>query len=136
MTYSLMKEINSHFDYIDRLFGANSQRQEPFPKYNAYLDEADDALVLEFALAGFAKDELSVDVENAQLTVKGHKGEKEAENKRYAHRGIAKRNFQVTYAVPKDYCEEDPAAEFENGILTVRLKGKAQVETRRVVAIQ
>ncbi|MDH3242327.1 MAG: Hsp20 family protein, partial [Alphaproteobacteria bacterium] len=73
---------------------------------------------LTFAVAGFAEDELSIEVRNDTLFVAGeHKGQ-EAKTE-YLYRGIAGRSFSKQFRLA-DYVEVESAA-LQNGILTIDL---------------
>ena len=77
--------------------------------------------ILEFALAGFDKEEVSIIVENNQLKVSGQRSEvEEDESVTYLHKGIAARKFSTVFNLP-DYMEVESAL-FSNGILEVTLE--------------
>lgn len=91
---------------------------ETYPPYNIReIDE--DTRVLELALAGFAKDEIKVEVENRVLTISGEK-EKTEEEPKYIHKGIAARKFTKSVTL-WEYWEVD-SADYNDGILYVVLK--------------
>lgn len=66
---------------------------ESYPPYNVE-DRGDGALRITLAVAGFTPDQLSITVEDRQLTVAGRRGEDPAKPEdAFLHRGIAARGF-------------------------------------------
>ena len=88
----------------------------------------DGSTVMEFALAGFSKEDLSIEVkpEKRSITVSASTGvEEEAEN----GRRIARRNFQKTYINYDDNLDlSSLTAAFENGLLTVTVPKRPEVK--------
>lgn len=78
-------------DLMDRVL-TSDVNQPSYPPYNIE-KTADDGWRISIAVAGFAEDELSVEVRQHALIVSARKAE--AETKRvYLHRGIATRAFE------------------------------------------
>ena len=81
------------FEELNRTF-ANS-RQDNYPPHNVVkLD--DTHYVIEVAVAGFAEDEIDVELKENVLTVRGEQSKKEQEVE-YLHKGISARNFVRTF---------------------------------------
>lgn len=99
---------------FDKYFGAPLQKTN-YPPYNVKKVN-DDHFVMEFAVAGFSKDELDVSVERDILTVKGEKSGNEDE---YVYKGIATRKFVRSFQLP-EYFEITEASTFD-GILYINL---------------
>lgn len=96
-----------------------------FPPYNVVkVDE--DTYLIEFAVAGFSKKDLKVSQEKNALILEG--STEEDEEKEYLHKGIATRSFTRVIALA-EYVEVR-GAEFENGILTVKLVRELPKEER------
>jgi molecular chaperone IbpA len=72
---------------------------------------------MEFAVAGFKKDEISITTEKNVLSIKAERPE--ADDKKYLHKGIAARKFTRSFSLPEYY--EVDLAKFEDGILYVHL---------------
>jgi HSP20 family molecular chaperone IbpA len=89
----------SVFDDFDRIFGnmfANmtpAKQQDNYPVCNVFVDK-DDVLHFEFALAGFTKEELAVEIDGTILTVQAEKSTEEADENKYVIRRFAKRQIQ------------------------------------------
>jgi molecular chaperone IbpA len=77
----------------------------------------DNHLILEFAVAGFKKDDISITVEKNALVIKSAK--EDADHKEYLHKGIAARKFTRSFTLP-EYFEVDGAT-VDNGILYINL---------------
>tara|TARA_B100000401_G_C52433823_1_gene543996 strand:+ start:18 stop:452 length:435 start_codon:yes stop_codon:yes gene_type:complete len=87
----------------------------------------ENATVLEFALAGFSREELSIDVQpdKSSLTVRA---ETSSEDSEAESRRIARRSFQKTYVNYDNNLDLGRAnAEFVNGLLTITIPRKEEV---------
>lgn len=99
---------------FEKAFGNTGSNS--YPPYNVVkIDE--DKIVMEFAVAGFKKNEISITTEKNVLTLKAEKPE--ANEKYYLHKGIAARKFNRSFALP-EYFEVDSAG-FADGILYIDL---------------
>jgi molecular chaperone IbpA len=87
-----------------------------YPPYNVIM-VTDDHLVMEFAVAGFKKDDISITTEKNAITIKSTK--EETDEKDYLHKGIAARKFTRHFTLP-EYFEVDSAS-VDNGILYIDL---------------
>jgi molecular chaperone IbpA len=85
-----------------------------YPPYDI-ISTDDNTNLLQVAVAGFTKKELSVTVQDAVLTITGKKKEKQQGDVLY--QGIASRNFELQLAVA-EYWEVSNAS-VEDGMLTV-----------------
>lgn len=99
---------------------AKVQNTTNYPPYNL-VKLNDTEFFLQFALAGFTKDDVSISLDNRKLTVKGEsKGMEFPEGAEYLHKGIATRKFTDIFTLPEFV--EVIGAEFKDGILTVVLE--------------
>ncbi|WP_269714957.1 Hsp20 family protein [Caulobacter sp. NIBR2454] len=89
---------------------------EGYPPYNVEAREGGGVRIT-LAVAGFAPDQLFVQVEDRQLTIAGRRGE--GEDKAYLHRGIAARGFIRAFVLADGM--EVEAAILEHGLLHVDL---------------
>jgi len=101
---------------LDQLSGLESETG--FPPYNIER-LGDNVYRVTMAVAGFGESDLSIDVKEGTLTIRGEK-KGEAANRAYIHQGIAARNFERRFRLA-DYVEVSGAA-LENGLLHVDLK--------------
>lgn len=123
MTKFGIQELNRSLVGFDRLFQqaeARLQNITSYPPHNVIkLDEAGDNYVLEFAVAGFKRDDITLEVVDQTLIVRGQR-EQDMTGVTYIHHGLAKRSFVKQIAL-SDYVEV-AAAKLENGILAVHLE--------------
>ncbi|MBO6865832.1 MAG: Hsp20 family protein [Pseudomonadota bacterium] len=78
-------------DMMDRVL-SNDVSQPAYPPYNIE-KTADDAYRISIAVAGFAENDLSVEVKENALVVSARKSEDD-QSRTYLHRGIATRAFE------------------------------------------
>jgi molecular chaperone IbpA len=82
---------------------------------------ADDKFRIELAVAGFNKDNLTVEVEDETLIVKGHMSKETKEEKEdYLQRGIHSRNFEQKFQLAEH--DQLLGAVLKNGILEIDVK--------------
>lgn len=105
--------FDSLFDLLDR---GNSTIK--YPPYNIEkIDENNWTISL--AVAGFRPDDLEVTVENNQLRIFGEIDSDETKEKNYVYKGIASRNFQLSWTLGQHV--EVESATCEHGLLNVNL---------------
>lgn len=101
---------------LDTVSGANDA--SGFPPYNIErLGENEYRITM--AVAGFARDELKLDVKENVLSVRGEKAEDQSE-RRFLHRGIATRSFERRFELA-DHVEVS-GADLVDGMLHIDLK--------------
>lgn len=102
---------------IEKLGARMVKNSGNFPPYNVIkVDE--DTYLLEFAIAGFDKENVKVSQEKNALVIEGSMDEDE--DVEYIQKGIATRSFTRVIALA-EYVEVQ-GAEFKNGILSVTLE--------------
>ena len=83
------------FDRMERMLDRVAKApNEGYPPYNIE-QIGENALRITLAVAGFSADELSVTLENNQLTIRGK--QTDDDSRIYLHRGIAARQFQRSF---------------------------------------
>ena len=107
------------FDGFDRLFDS-AQRQDSSVQYPPYNIEklGDTGYRITMAVAGFTDDDLSVDVEDRTLSVKG-RPLPEQEGTAFLHRGIAGRGFERRFELADAI--RVTGARLEHGLLHIDL---------------
>ena len=83
------------------------------------VNQRDGVYAITLALAGFEKEDLSITLKGQTLSICGNLASSNG-NEKYAHRGIAKRNFQKVFALGRHTEVENVV--LKNGLLTVHLK--------------
>ncbi|MSO71895.1 MAG: Hsp20 family protein [Alphaproteobacteria bacterium] len=106
------------FDQFERTLDRISKASaEGYPPYNIERI-GEDGLRITLAVAGFAMDDLAVQVEEDQLVIRGK--QTDDPNRIYLHRGIAARQFQRSFVLAQGI--EVVGAELDNGLLHIDLK--------------
>ncbi|MCK5555866.1 MAG: Hsp20 family protein [Alphaproteobacteria bacterium] len=108
------------FDQFERaLESAARGASEGYPPYNIeQLGET--ALKITVAVAGFEMKDLSVQLEQNQLVIRGRKQGEDDDNRLFLHRGIATRQFQRSFVLSEDI--EIIGATLDNGLLNIDLQ--------------
>lgn len=101
--------------FNDRFF--NNHANGNYPPYNI-VKHSDNDYGIEVAVAGFSKDEITVEVDQDQLTITGKR--KVDEGKEYIHRGLATRDFEQTFTLA-EYMEVR-GAEVKDGMLRIQIE--------------
>lgn len=84
-------------DLMDRVF-TSDMPQPTYPPYNIE-KTAENAYRISIAVAGFAANDLSVEVKESALVVAACKAGEDEENRTYLHRGIANRAFERRFTL-------------------------------------
>ncbi len=118
------------FDEIERALDRVAKAADGYPPYNiermARENGQPERLRITLAVAGFAREELDVTIEESQLVIRGRQNDEQARH--FLHRGIAARQFQRTFVLADGM--EVLGADLKNGLLSIDL---ARPEPERVV---
>ena len=107
------------FDHIERVLDrVNKTAAEGYPPYNIE-QVGEHRLRITLAVAGFADTDLSVNVEDNQLVIRG-KREEDDTKRVFLHRGIAARQFTRSFVLAEGI--EVRGAEIVNGLLHIDLE--------------
>ncbi|MEY2408111.1 MAG: hypothetical protein QOF48_781 [Verrucomicrobiota bacterium] len=97
------------------------------------ITEDDQAYLIKVELPEVKKDEVKVTVENGVLNISGErKFDKDEHNKRYHRVERSYGSFTRSFAVPDDADDGKVAAEFKDGMLTVRLAKSEKARPKSV----
>jgi HSP20 family protein len=97
------------------------------------LVETQDSFVLKADLPGMSEADVNVELENNVLTISGErKTEHEEQHEGYYRLERATGAFSRALSLPEGIDAEAVAAEFDNGVLTVRIPKPAQIKPRKV----
>jgi len=105
---------------FDRLFSMldGFESAPGYPPYNIERTGENDYRIT-VAVAGFAQDDLSIEVKENTLTIKGAKQAKEEQRGQVLHQGIAARAFERVFQLADHVVVK--SAQLENGLLHVDL---------------
>lgn len=106
------------FDQFERTLDRIAKNAgEGYPPYNIE-QIGDDGLRITVAVAGFTSEDLSVQIEDNQLVIRGR--QQDDKSRVYLHRGIASRQFQRSFVLAEGI--EVIGAGLDNGLLHIDLK--------------
>lgn len=84
-----------------------------------------DTTILKYALAGFTKDDIKVNVSGDTLNIEAvADAEKESEDIKYLHRGIAERSLKVYWELGARADKKNIKSSFEDGMLIIEIPVK------------
>jgi molecular chaperone IbpA len=109
---------------LDQLKEITSNKPS-YPPYDI-VKLKDDVNLLNVAVAGFTKDEITVTVQESVLTIEGRQNDKQRGE--VVYQGIATRDFKLELAVAEYW--EVTKAELENGMLTIQFNRELPEEKK------
>ena len=118
------------FDSLERMLDRAAKNSENYPPYNIEQIDANH-LQITIAVAGFAEEDLTIEVEDKQLVVRGQHKEDENAQHQYLYRGIAARQFQRSFILADGVEVMD--AHLNNGLLHIDLEqNEPEVKVRQI----
>lgn len=107
------------FSMLDSLGRTNGNGQATYPPYDIERTGENEYRIV-MAVAGFAESDLSIEVKEQTLTVRGEKSAEEQPEGEVLYRGIAQRGFERRFQLA-DHVQVQ-GARLENGLLSIELK--------------
>ena len=104
-----------HIFHALRQFDRNPPNK--YPPHN--IIKSDNNYILEFALAGWKEDEITVELEKNILKVTGKKADSEDSEQEFVHKGIANRSFQSQFTIGDNIKIVD--GNLKDGVLTINM---------------
>ena len=108
--------FDTMFDTLEHRFA--NQVSNNYPPHNI-IKTGENTYVIEVAVTGFEKNEISVTVENNVLIIRGESETAEDLAVQYLHHGLASRDFNREFPLAEHI--EVVGAEIKNGMLIVKL---------------
>jgi HSP20 family protein len=138
MRFEPMREMVTLREAMDRLFDDAFMRPSTLtggnwqaPAVDMY--QTDDEIIVKAALPGIKADEVQISVTGEVLTLKGEvKQEEETKEKAYHIREQRWGAFERTIMLPTDVVADQAQADFEDGILTIRLPKAEEVRPKTI----
>lgn len=93
-----------------------SQLSTNYPPYNV-IKFGDDDYIIEMAVAGFKRDEITIELESDVLSIRGVKRDQKTDTTQYLYHGLGTRGFHRQFTLHSDLVVKD--AHLEDGILKV-----------------
>ena len=108
--------FDTMFDQLERRF--QNSTSSNYPPHNQ-IKITDNNYLIQIAVTGFTRAEISVEVEGNILTIKGESMTTGYAPEQYLHRGLATRDFVKEFPLAEHI--EVTGAEMENGLLNIHL---------------
>lgn len=130
---TLQDRINRLFDEV---FPATEGREDTGlfewrPSVDTY--EKDDAVVIKAELPGVKKDDISIDVNNNVLSIRGErKHEEDVREENYYRRERFYGKFQRSFTLPDGVDPDKIEASYKDGVLEVQVPKTEQSKGRRI----
>jgi len=118
------------FDQLERTLDRLAKSAEGYPPYNIER-VGENGLRITLAVAGFATEDLAIEVVESQLTVRGK--QTDDGDRVFLHRGIASRQFQRAFMLAEGI--EVTGARLDNGLLSIDLVRPALEPRIRTIRI-
>ena len=109
---------------LERIHQAG-RSQDNYPPHNVVKID-DDNFNIELAVAGFSEDDISLEVKDGILLIKGQHNEDD--DREYAHKGISSRKFEKSFRL-SEFVVID-GADLKDGILVVNARVEIPEEQR------
>lgn len=98
--------------------------------------EKDGNYVIDTALPGFRKDDISIEVQGNQVTISGQyeesKNQNDNKNKQQRYSEIRRATFSRTIVLPREVNPDNSKATFENGVLSVTLEPTSPITGKKI----
>ena len=129
---SLQSDVSRVFDaFFGTRAGNGVARRRWVPAID--LVEEDEHLVLRADLPGLSEDDVNVEVKDGVLTVSGERrAEEKTEEKGYHRIERSYGSFSRSLSIPEGIDPEQVSAEFDNGVLEVRIPKPEERKPHRV----
>jgi len=99
-------------------------RNPSFPPYDVKL--TDKGYQIDIAVAGFAREDLDVYVDDSVLVIEGRRDNEADKKEKFLHKGIAKRKFKLRFKLSDTL--EVGYSKMSNGLLTIDIDRKERKE--------
>ena len=134
------RELMSLREAMDRLFEESVVRPRagwlaPIEAATLAVDmyETDDAVVVKSAVPGIKAEELDISITGDTLTIRGEmKAEEEVKEEHYIRRERRYGSFSRSVNIPVPVVADKAEAEFEDGILTLKLPKAEEVKPKAI----
>jgi HSP20 family molecular chaperone IbpA len=118
------------FDRFEREFDRLKKSSDAYPPYNVE-QNGEDGLRIVLAVAGFHMDDLDIEIDKNQLTIRGKQNDDS--ERVYLHRGIAARQFQRSFVLADGI--EVHGAYLDHGLLHIEMARVIPESTARKIKI-
>jgi molecular chaperone IbpA len=114
-----LNQLNRALIGFDRMFNTVENRfQNNYPPYNV-IKHSENSYEIEIAVAGFSIEDIEVEVDQNELTIRGQRKQEETTEKEYLHRGLAYREFQKSFTLAEHM--QVGEAVIQDGVLSIKV---------------
>lgn len=113
---------------LDAFYGQPKKPVDKYPLTNISYDK-NKIVFIEIAVAGFKKENIKIEVKDANLVISGVNESEDTSALTYVQRNIAKRDFQRMIHLDSEYLNGEFYADMEDGILTISITPKTPPST-------
>ena len=136
-TYSAWRDFDEVTNRLARLFDDVNVRRGNGGIWAPPVSVAEtgDELIFTAELPGLSENDVSIEIENDVLTISGEKTEERTEGEEERNYHVWERSygsFRRSFTLPRAVNTADASAEFENGVLEIRLPKAAEAKGRRI----
>ena len=99
------------------------------------VEESGDELLLTAELPGMSRDQIDIEVENNRLTIRGEKAVERNEGEEGAKYHVWERrygSFARSFTLPRTVRADEIAADYEQGVLTIRMPKAPEAKSRKI----
>jgi len=138
--YNPFNELTFHNNFFndffnDSILDAKSKAGEPWQPVVDILNEQE-SVVLNVELPGVKKEDISVNIEDRVLTIKGErKSENEEKKESYFRKERSYGSFKRSFCLSDDVLTDEVNAEFKGGVLKLILKKDTTKEEVKQITI-
>ncbi len=122
-TLSLLDLTRSFDDILASTWGTPSSFAPPVD-----ISQDDTGYILTFDVPGVAEKDLSIEVKDRILTIRGER----INGKKYTYSERHTGRFARSFTLPRNLDGDQISADLANGVLTVRLAKKPEVQPKRI----
>jgi HSP20 family protein len=136
--YNTANWLDQFFTDFDKALGSNTKVSSKSGTFHPAVDilEEQEDYVLRAELPGVSKENIKVEVKENKLTLKGRKDAAvEARSGEYRYVESAYGEFTRSFELPRNVSGEAIKADFQNGVLTLRIP-KAKEALSRTIEIK
>ena len=123
--------LQNHFDQL--LSSAFGDSARDVSNLAIDIRQTDDAYIIDASIPGFKPENIEVTLDNSLLTIRGKLDERsEAKEGGYLHRERRLSSVYRQVSLPSEVRAEEISADFNDGVLTVRVPRMAKAEPKRI----
>ena len=136
LTYSPWRELDEVTNRLARMFDDAGVRRDNGTMWAPQVNVAEtaDELVFTAELPGMSREQVTIELEQNVLTISGEKVEERTEGEEQKHHVWERTygSFRRSFALPRPVNAEDATAQFENGVLEIRLPKAPEAKGRKI----